>query len=47
MYHDERYFAHADSFHPERWTGDERFAKDDKKAFQPFQLGPRDCMGKK
>lgn len=47
MYRDENHFADPDEFHPERWTGDSRFADDDKRAFQPFQVGPRDCLGKK
>lgn len=35
------------SFIPERWTGDERFANDERSALQPFSVGPRDCLGKK
>ncbi|KAH7348070.1 cytochrome P450 46A1 [Pyrenochaeta sp. MPI-SDFR-AT-0127] len=34
------------SFTPERWLGDERFASDVRSAFQPFSVGPRDCVGK-
>ncbi|KAF1940511.1 cytochrome P450 46A1 [Clathrospora elynae] len=34
------------SFVPERWTGDARFAADDRSASQPFSIGPRDCLGK-
>lgn len=32
---------------PERWLKqDERFAKDDHASFQPFSMGPRNCIGK-
>ncbi|GJC84301.1 cytochrome P450 monooxygenase aclL [Colletotrichum liriopes] len=34
-------------FIPERWTGeDERFAGDQRDASQPFQFGPRNCIGR-
>ncbi|KAL6788101.1 cytochrome P450 [Trichoderma sp. SZMC 28012] len=39
-------FTRANEFHPERWLGDARFARDDKKAHQPFSTGPRNCLGK-
>ncbi|GME64353.1 hypothetical protein EKO04_007756 [Neofusicoccum parvum] len=41
-------FALPDSFVPERWLPDcdPHFAKDDKKAFQPFSVGPRNCIGR-
>jgi cytochrome P450 len=39
-------FALPDRFVPERWLGDKRFDTDDKKAMQPFSLGPRNCIGK-
>ncbi|KAL1966235.1 hypothetical protein VTN77DRAFT_4787 [Rasamsonia byssochlamydoides] len=44
----ERNFRDAESFLPERWLddADARFAYDDKKAFQPFSYGPRNCLGK-
>lgn len=44
--HSESNFVDADSFVPERWLGDERYAKDNKAAFQPFSFGPRNCLGK-
>ncbi|PQE20159.1 isotrichodermin C-15 hydroxylase protein [Rutstroemia sp. NJR-2017a BBW] len=34
------------SFHPERWLNAEQFARDDKKARQPFSFGPANCIGK-
>ncbi|KAL0937451.1 toxin biosynthesis cytochrome p450 [Colletotrichum truncatum] len=39
-------FCEPDSFHPERWLGDERFESDKKSAAQPFSFGPRNCIGK-
>jgi len=46
-YHSTRNFAEPDSFIPERWLGDERFADDERAGFQPFSFGPRNCLGKK
>lgn len=40
-------FREADSFIPERWLGDERFADDKQTAMQAFSFGPRNCIGKK
>jgi cytochrome P450 len=40
-------FTDPESFHPERFLGDSRFASDRKAAFQPFSVGPRNCIGKK
>jgi hypothetical protein len=36
-----------DSYRPERWLGDEKYAADRKDAYKPFSFGPRDCVGKK
>lgn len=47
LYHNEKFFAKAEEFHPERWLGDPKFATDDRDVFQPFQIGPRNCIGKK
>jgi cytochrome P450 len=46
MFHNSDYFALPDEFIPERWTGDPRFASDNKEAFQPFSVGARNCIGK-
>jgi cytochrome P450 len=50
-YRTERNFRDANSFIPERWLNDEdddaRFVHDDKKALQPFSMGPRNCLGRK
>lgn len=45
-YHNEKSFALPDEYHPERWMGDPRFANDDRDLFQPFQFGPRNCIGR-
>ena len=47
MYRSETNFKNALEYIPERWLGDERFDSDNKKAFEPFHVGPRDCLGKK
>ncbi|KAL3460880.1 cytochrome P450 [Aspergillus heterothallicus] len=36
-----------EGFHPERFLGDDRFKNDNLKSFQPFNVGPRDCAGRK
>ncbi|KAK0710478.1 cytochrome P450 [Apiosordaria backusii] len=46
MYHNEEHFKKPFEFHPERWLGDPEFADDHKDAFQPFHLGPRNCLGR-
>ncbi|KAJ5185209.1 Cytochrome monooxygenase lcsI [Penicillium cf. griseofulvum] len=47
-YHSESHFAKADSFIPERWleSRDKCFESDNRAAFQPFSLGPRNCLGR-
>ncbi|EXJ59416.1 uncharacterized protein A1O5_12297 [Cladophialophora psammophila CBS 110553] len=45
-YHSEYNFHRADDFCPQRWLGDAEFANDNKDVLQPFQFGPRNCLGK-
>lgn len=40
-------FLDATSFSLERRIGDARFINDDKKSFQSFSLGSRNCLGRK
>lgn len=46
MYRSPENFVLPDSFIPERWLGDARFANDRKDAFQPFLFGARNCIGR-
>ncbi|KAK1985268.1 cytochrome P450 [Colletotrichum cereale] len=46
MYHSDKHFRDPFGFHPERWLQDPAFAGDNKEAFQPFHLGPRNCIGR-
>lgn len=39
------HFTDPDSFHPERWLGDEKFQSDRLDAVQPFNYGPQNCLG--
>jgi len=39
-------FHLPNSFVPERWLGDERFASDKRNVLEPFSYGPRNCLGK-
>ncbi|KAI1381279.1 cytochrome P450 [Hypoxylon crocopeplum] len=45
-YHSEANFKHAESFIPERFMGDPEFASDRREVLQPFNFGPRNCIGK-
>ncbi|KAL5611271.1 hypothetical protein FOBRF1_007388 [Fusarium oxysporum] len=40
-------FTDPETFIPERWLGDPRFANDKTDSLQPFSYGPRNCIGKK
>ena len=44
-YHSADNFLDPYKFVPERWLGDERYIDDNKRALQPFSLGPRNCLG--
>ncbi|GKT50059.1 trichothecene efflux pump TRI12 [Colletotrichum spaethianum] len=46
MYHSEKNFRDPFGFHPERWLQDPAYASDNKEAFQPFHIGPRNCIGR-
>lgn len=51
-YHSESNFYDAKSFHPERWLPaaqtdpNSPFFNDCREAFQPFSVGPRNCIGR-
>lgn len=45
-YRQEDNFKHAYEFKPERWLGDLEFKDDRLDAFEPFSVGPRNCLGK-
>ncbi|KAI3542082.1 cytochrome P450 [Colletotrichum abscissum] len=45
-FHSPENFTLPDSFIPERWLDDARFSGDKKEAFQPFSVGPRNCIGR-
>ncbi|KAL2283049.1 hypothetical protein FJTKL_10163 [Diaporthe vaccinii] len=45
MYHSSQNFNIPDSFIPERWLGDPRFASDQREGRKPFGFGPRNCIG--
>ena len=38
-------FNRAYEFRPERWMGDAKFRDDQLDAFEPFIVGPRNCLG--
>ncbi|KAK6381925.1 hypothetical protein LTS17_003810 [Exophiala oligosperma] len=44
-YHSASNFTLPDSYIPERWLDDPRFAHDNTDALQPFSYGPRNCLG--
>ncbi|KAK2814459.1 hypothetical protein FQN49_008179, partial [Arthroderma sp. PD_2] len=44
-YRSECHFASPDEFIPERWLSDPRFNDDTREIFQPFSVGPRNCIG--
>ncbi|OHE93749.1 cytochrome P450 [Colletotrichum orchidophilum] len=46
MYHNEANFKNPSLFHPERALGDPEYASDRREAFQPFHIGPRNCLGR-
>ncbi|KAK3703562.1 hypothetical protein LTR37_014409 [Vermiconidia calcicola] len=44
-YRSSAHFRNPDRFAPERWLGDPEYADDHRDAFEPFQTGPRNCLG--
>ncbi|KAI1485224.1 cytochrome P450 [Biscogniauxia mediterranea] len=38
-------FKNPDKFAPERWLGDPEYKDDNREAHQPFNVGPRNCLG--
>ncbi|KAH7148170.1 cytochrome P450 ClCP1 [Dactylonectria macrodidyma] len=44
-YHDPKYWRRPHDFIPERWLDDPEYADDNRKIFQPFSLGARNCIG--
>ena len=41
-------FSRPEEYLPERWLGlDASFEGDHKDAFQPFSVGPQNCLGQK
>lgn len=40
-------WVQSDRYAPERWLQDPQFAADDKKAYQPYSFGGRNCIGKR
>jgi len=44
--HSPRNFVDPDTYVPERWLGDARYAADKKAAYNPFSFGARNCLGK-
>ena len=47
-YHAAKNFHDPDMFVPERWLQErsKQYENDDRASFQPFHLGPRNCVGK-
>lgn len=40
-----RYWADPDKYDPARFMGDEKYAHDMRSEYQPFSVGPRNCIG--
>ncbi|KAH7007774.1 cytochrome P450 ClCP1 [Ilyonectria destructans] len=43
--HSPNHWRDPEDFVPERWLGDSYYADDDRKIFQPFSIGARNCIG--
>ncbi|CAG8880804.1 unnamed protein product [Penicillium salamii] len=46
LYRRDDYFKDPNTFHPERFLGDDSFADDRREVLQPFHVGPRNCLGR-
>ncbi|KAI0448693.1 trichothecene C-15 hydroxylase [Xylaria acuta] len=46
MYHDPTLWTDPETFAPERFLGDPKYANGKRDAFEPFSVGPRNCVGK-
>jgi cytochrome P450 len=46
IHHNKKYFSEPFEYRPERWLDDDEQLEDAQKAFSPFSLGPRGCIGK-
>ncbi|CAG8266142.1 unnamed protein product [Penicillium salamii] len=46
IYRRDDYFKDPNTFHPERFLGDDFFADDRREVLQPFHVGPRNCLGR-
>ena len=45
-YRREDNFKHANEFRPEWWLGDLEFKDDQLNSFEPFSVGPKNCLEK-
>ncbi|KAK4182343.1 cytochrome P450 [Podospora australis] len=46
VYRSSKHWTRSTEFLPERWLGDEEFKNDKRSALNPFQTGPRACLGR-
>lgn len=45
-FHSSTHFTRPYEFIPERWLGDKEFENENRKVVQPFNVGPRNCLGR-
>lgn len=46
-YHSPNNFRDPNKFVPERFLGDSEYGTDNRAVFQPWSVGPRNCLGRK